>query len=201
MNILKSGTTIVGLVSQEKVIVGCDSQATLGSFAEEIETKWYTLTPHCMLALCGSAEVCRHLAKQITLKIKYFDRLYGITLSKNGLENIISQLLKSDPLHKASPHGISIAGFCSILNIPYILSFDGIGFPLTVRALAQGSGSLLAKGLIHEMDNRQGGIPEIDYCLDVIKKALNLAKKHDAFSGYTSHIYSISKKGIAKITL
>lgn len=190
--ILKTGTTTVGIVTKEGVILATESQATMGYLIATTKApKIYEITPMIAMTISGSVADCQQIVRIVRanarlhelesgapIPVRSVARLTANILFQNRLFPYISQLLIG---------GIDKAG-------AHLYSLDPLGSLLEESEFAStGSGSVIAYGVL-ESDYKKN--MSIDKAIALARKAIDAARKRDAASGGEIQIVKITKNGI-----
>lgn len=190
--ILKTGTTTIGVVTKEGVVLATESQATMGYLVATTKApKIYEITPRIAMTISGSVADCQQIVRIVRanarlhelesgspIKVRAVARLTANILFQNRLYPYISQLLIGG-LDEEGPHLYSLDPLGSLLEEPEFAS--------------TGSGSVIAYGVL-ESEYRKG--MSIDDAVKLVKIAIEAAKKRDAASGGELQIVTITKKGV-----
>jgi len=190
--ILKTGTTTVGIIAKEGVILATESQATMGYLIATTKApKIYEITPMIAMTISGSVADCQQIVRVVRanarlhelesgaqIPVRSVARLTANILFQNRLFPYISQLLIG---------GIDEAG-------PHLYSLDPLGSLLEESEFAStGSGSVIAYGVL-ESDYKKD--MSIDEAIALAKKAISAARKRDAASGGEIQMVKITRNGI-----
>ncbi len=193
----KKGTTTVGLVCKDGVVIAADKRATLGFLiANKDVDKIFKITDKIAMTIAGSAADGQVLAKFLKAEMDLY-RLNtriepSLTVAANLMSNIVFERAKSFipyfiQLILAGEDGKEFA----------VYSLDMGGSSIKERQYTStGSGSPMAFGVLE--DNYKEGI-STEEGTKLAMKALSAAIKRDVFTGEGIDIVVIDKKGFKKI--
>ncbi|MHA1339513.1 MAG: proteasome subunit beta [Promethearchaeota archaeon] len=193
---LKTGTTTIGLIYKDGVIIGTESQATANYFiASKQAQKLFKINDYCAATISGGVADCQYVVNQarvlsnlrkiesnqipsvhyvanVVRNILYRGRSYYLALMIVGGYDLEKQ--------KGILYGIDLLG--TLYEEPRFLSF--------------GSGSPYALGVLDaewkvDIDEKSG--------IALVKSALTSARERDAGSGYNIQLVKIDENGFKPI--
>ena len=189
----KHGTTTVGLMCSDGVILASESRATMGNLiANKNAQKIYPIQNHIGITTAGSVADAQMLVRvmQVETNLYQIERDQRITV-----EAAVSQL--SNILHgnKYFPYWVQliVGGYDTK---PRLYSLDAVGSALEETVVATGSGSPFAYGVLEAEFSEDKTIKEM---LPVAVKAIKAALERDAYSGNRINLVAINKDGYKKI--
>jgi proteasome beta subunit len=191
---LKTGTTTVGIVCKDCVIMAADRRATAGTMiADKQVEKVKPVTRHIVVTTAGSVSDLQLLYKYLTaeLKLKHIRAsreanvkeaanllatwVYSLIRSSGGVTHfLVGGYDESPKLYDVYPDG-------SIMDHP--------------DYIASGSGSVFALGVLESQYKKNMSQEE---GIQLILKAVNAALARDSASGNGVDIYVIDKNGNTK---
>lgn len=187
---MKTGTTTLGMVCKDGVIMATEHRATMGTLIAHTETqKLFRIDEHIGLTTAGLVGDAQSLARYITAEAELYalkrDQPMSIKAAASLTANILSQ-------HKFYPYWVQLLLGGWDAEGGHIYSLDAAGGSIPDKYCATGSGSPYAYGVLEDhykegMTTSQG--------VDVAIKALNSAMKRDSASGNGYDIVVISEKG------
>jgi proteasome beta subunit len=193
-NILKTGTTTVGVLCKDCVILGADKRATAGHFiASKDVNKVQQITDYMAVTTAGTVSDIQLLVKLIKAELKLKEIRTNKKPSVKEGANLLAGMVYSNIRKMSMIPGVShflIGGFDTQQRL-YDLYPDGSISEIT-NFVSSGSGSVMAYGVLetsykHGMSEEEG--------INLIKKALNAAIQRDSASGEGIDIYVLDKKG------
>ena len=193
MEVLKTGTTTVGIVAKDAVILGADKRATAGSYiADKNVTKVMPISDRMLVTISGVVSDIQLLVKYIKAELKLKDYKTGMQTSVKAAANLLASFNYSGLRSQGSIAHFILAGLDSEGVHMYEVGFDGTVFEVTEYEVS-GSGSPYAMGVLEGY--YKAGLSEAD-ALGLAKKALTAAIERDAGSGNGYDLFVINKSGV-----
>jgi len=190
----KTGTTTVGVVCKDGVVLASDKRATMGHYiASKDVLKIAPINDRIAMTIAGGVGDAQSLIRWMKAEIKLYElknrRMMTVEAASTLLANILSQ-------YKYYPFFVQIL-VGGMDEAPHVYSVDMLGGVTEETHTSTGSGSPIAMGLIEEiydpnMDVKEG--------IKVAIKAVNTAMKRDSASGEGVSVLVITKKGSAFLT-
>lgn len=193
---LKTGTTTVGILCKDGIVLAADKRATAGYLVAHKKTeKIHKLTDTIAVTMAGSASDGQLLVKltQAELRLKKFRTNKDATVTEAA--NLIARMVYSN-----------IRKFSLIPGISHFLcgGIDATGFYLyDVFAdgsieevddfISSGSGSVMAYGVLETLYKKDSPISE---GISLALKSINAALQRDIATGNGIQIITITKDGI-----
>jgi len=185
--ILKSGTTTVGLITSDSVILAADKRATAGLFiASRRAKKIIKITDYAAMTISGLVADAQALADMIREEANLYEKSYKKKLPIKALATLLSNILFSS---KWYPYIVQliIAGY----DIkPRIYTLDPYGSITEEKFTATGSGSPVALGLL---ESEYKETMSLDEAVKLATRAVRAAISRDAASGDGIDVTIISK--------
>ncbi|GIY88173.1 proteasome subunit beta type-7 [Caerostris darwini] len=189
----KTGTTIVGIVYQDGVVLGADTRATVGSIvADKNCSKIHYLAPNMYCCGAGTAadteQVCRMISSQLELHRLATDRVVPVAVA----DNLITQHLFRYQGHVSAAliiGGVDLSG-----SSIYIVSPYGSSEKLPYGTM--GSGSLAAMAVFE-----RGWKPDmkLDEAKMLVRDAIAAGIFNDLGSGSNVDLCVITRAGAEMI--
>lgn len=190
-NIVKTGTTILGIVCKDGVVMAGDNRVSLGHglIIDKDMKKVYPLNNYLVFAGCGSATEAQKVGKLLTaeLKLKHLKskKRPSVKQSASLLSNIQVQgsafiLAGVDANGKTSIYEIT-GGFLKEVK-DYTASI-GSGMPYVL--------GLLERQYKHDITIKEG--------VELAKESLKSSSQRDPASGNGMNIYTITEDGIKEV--
>lgn len=177
-NMLKTGTTTVGIKCKNGVVLASESKATLGYLvASETSQKVYQIDEKMALTTAGGAGDTQLLVRLIKAEINLYKLMRNTQITVKAVTTLLSNLLQSSRVFPLMAMliigGHDSTGF-------HIYSIDPLGGYGEDDYTSTGSGSPVAYGVLEdgykkEMDIKDG--------IKLAIRAISSAKKRDVFSG------------------
>ncbi len=188
------GTTTIGVVCKDGIIVASDTRVTMGTFvAHKKGKKVYKIDDHLAMTISGSvadaqrtvdilkanAQLYRLNAKR-PMPIGSAARLIANLFFSSRLAPMIAQVLVG---------GVDTTG-------PHVFSLDPFGSLTEEKCVATGSGSPIAYGVLEDKYKEDMTIKDL---LSVVVRAVDAAMKRDSASGDSYDVAVIDGKGYREL--
>jgi len=188
------GTTTIGVVCKDGIIVASDTRVTMGTFvAHKKGKKVYKIDDHLAMTISGSvadaqrtvdilkanAQLYRLNAKR-PMPIGSAARLIANLFFSSRLAPMIAQVLVG---------GVDTTG-------PHVFSLDPFGSLTEEKCVATGSGSPIAYGVLEDKYKEGMAIKDL---MSVVVRAVDAAMKRDSASGDSYDVAVIDGKGYREL--
>jgi len=188
------GTTTVGVVCENGVIMASDTRVTMGYFvAHKKGKKIYKIDNHLAMTISGVVADAQRVVDILTANAQLYKINNGRPMPIKSAARLVSNLLFSvriAPLiAQVLVGGVDDTG-------PHVFSLDPFGSLTEEKCVATGSGSPIAYGVLE--DKYKEGM-KIKSLLPVIVHAVNTAMKRDAASGNSFDVSLIDETGYREL--
>jgi proteasome beta subunit len=175
--LLASGTTTVGLVAGDYVVLAADKRATAGfMIASRRVKKIVKLTDYAVMTMAGLVADAQMLADILRSEAKLYELDTGARMSVRGIAVLLSNILFS---YKALPFIVQVlVGGYDVKPRLYLL--DLFGSITEEKLAATGSGSPVAYGVL-EQHYRED--LSLDEAVKIATAAIRASTLRDAASG------------------
>ena len=194
-NELSTGTTTVGLICKDCIILGADKRATAGYMVVDRKTqKVHKIKDKFALTIAGSVSEAQMLIKvikaQLALKENQTNRETTCKEAANMLANMLYSSIRTPSMIQSITHFL-FAGYDKEIAL-YDLYPDG-SITKIDDFVSSGSGSVYALGVLEnsykkDMSEKEG--------IELIKRAINASLKRDIASGNGINIAVVNKDGV-----
>ncbi|MGV8162992.1 MAG: proteasome subunit beta [Candidatus Nanoarchaeia archaeon] len=194
---MKTGTTTVGLICKDSVVLAADKRSTAGNLiASKDVDKVIEITPTMALTTAGVVSDIQLLVKYLRAELKLKDVRTGRKTTVKEAANFLANMNYGN---LRSNYGICHFLFAGVDETNggqlYDVYPDGSLTPVK-NFIASGSGSVFALGLLEDawkkdMTPEQGA--------ELAMRAVNVALQRDSASGEGVDVFIIDKKGIRKM--
>jgi len=189
------GTTTVGAVTREGVILASDTRVTMGSLiVHKKGKKVYKIDDHLAMTISGVVAD----AQQTVATLKANARLYRLqrrlAMPVSAAARLVANLFFSYRLFPLMTQ-IIIGGIDS--SGAHLFSIDPFGSITEEKYVATGSGSPIAYGILEERFKEDMALEE---ALPVVTQALRSAMKRDVATGDDLDIVVIDKNGYRELS-
>ncbi len=187
---MKTGTTTLGLVCKDGVILGTEHRATMGTLIAHTETqKLFRIDDHIGLTTAGLVGDAQSLARYITAEAELFKLKRDQPMTVKAAATLTANILSGSRYY---PYWVQLLLGGWDREGGHVYSLDAAGGSIPDKYCATGSGSPYAYGVLEDnytddMSSSQG--------VDIAIKALNAAMRRDSASGNGYDIVVISDKG------
>ncbi len=194
-DVTKTGTTTLGMVCKDGVVMATETRATMGTLiAHKITKKLYQIDEHLALATAGLVGDLQILARYLNAEANLYrlkrDQKMPVRSAATLMSNILNQ-------RKFFPYYVQLilGGFDNTGG--HIFSLDAAGGAIPDNYTAGGSGSPYVYGVLE--DNYQEGL-STDSGIDIAIRAITAAKNRDSASGGDINVAVITKDGFKEVT-
>ncbi len=190
---IRKGTTTIGLLGNDGIILASESRATMGTMIanKEVE-KIFKVQDHIGITTAGSVADAQTLVRVMQVETNLYqierEREIQVKAAATMLSNILQQ-------NKWFPYWVQLlmGGYDTK---PRLYSLDAMGSVLEEKVVSTGSGSPFAYGVL-ENKYKEGLGTEENIKLAV--EALRAAMERDAMSGNGINLVKITKNGYEKL--
>jgi len=198
-NITKHGTTTMGIVCKDGIVLAADRRATAGSFiADKRAKKIYEITPNMAVTIAGVASDAQLLIKLIKAELNLVKIRTGrdvtIRESANLLAGIVYQNIRKMSLIPGISHFI-LGGKDKKGIFIYEIYPDGTLSDVK-DFISSGSGSVMAYGVLETLYKPD---LSVDEGIKLSVKGLNAALQRDSASGSGIDVMTITNQGIKRV--
>ncbi len=184
------GTTTVGLVCREGVVLATEKRATMGSFiASRTAKKIYQIADRIAMTTAGSVGDAQFLARLIRVEANLYEIRREKKPSVRAIATLTSNLLNS---YRFYPYIVQLLIGGIDDEGAKIFSIDPIGGAIEERDIvATGSGSLTAYGVL---EDRYSPELSVGQAVELAVRAIFSAMKRDSASGDGIDVVRITEK-------
>jgi proteasome beta subunit len=184
------GTTTVGVVCKDGVILASDTRVTMGYYvAHKQGKKVYQIDDHLAMTIAGSVADAQRAVDVLITNAKLYRIELGRPLPVSSAARLLANLLFSARyvplLAQVLVGGVDDTG-------PHMFSIDPFGSLTEEKFVSTGSGSPVAYGILEDKFEEGAHVKEM---LPVVVKAVNAAMKRDSASGDSYNVAVIDSKG------
>ena len=191
------GTTTVGVVCSDGVILATDTRATMGTYvASKRAKKVYKITDRLAMTVAGGVAVAQRVVEILRANTRLFELENGRPMPVSAAARLVSNLLFSNrEVGMPLPLQALVAGFDE--SGPHIYSLDPFGSVTEEKVVSTGSGSPIAYGVLEDQ-YREG--KTVEEMLPIVVRAVDSAMKRDVASGDSFDVAVITKGGFRELT-
>jgi proteasome beta subunit len=184
------GTTTVGFITKDAVILAADKRATAGTLiASRTVKKIVKITDYAAMTIAGLVADAQMLADSIREEARLYETTNKRKLTVKGMATLLANVLFST---KYYPYLVQliIGGYDTE---PRLYSLDYFGSITEEKMTSTGSGSPVALGVL-ERDYKQD--MSIEEAMNLAARAVKVAIMRDSATGDGVDVFAITSKGI-----
>jgi proteasome beta subunit len=189
----KTGTTTVGLVCRDGVVLASDRRATMGYFiASKDIDKIYPIADNIAMTIAGSVGDAQTLVRWMKAELKLYELKHGRKPNTRAAATLLANILSQ---YKFFPFFVQLL-IGGMDKKPMLFSVDMLGGVTEEKMTATGSGSPVAYGVMEELYEENSSL---DNNLVLAAKSVRAAIRRDAGSGERIDLTMVTKKGFQRI--
>ncbi|MEM3415864.1 MAG: hypothetical protein QW719_00800 [Candidatus Micrarchaeaceae archaeon] len=188
---IMKGTTTVGIICSDGVVMGADSRATMDTFIASSEAiKIYKIDENIAMTIAGGVGDAEYLVKFLKMQNELYKMNEGKPLAPNSATSLFHIVLQES---KMMPYFVQLIIGGIDDNGPELYSIDFFGgYTKESKFTSTGSGSLTALGYLEDAFKPENTVA---MSVKIAAKALKIAMKRDSATGDHMKIVSITKDG------
>jgi proteasome beta subunit len=182
---LLKGTTTIGIVCKDGVVLATERRATAGSFISNKQTqKLFKIDQNIGITIAGLVGDAQVLARYLKAEVSLYRLRRSAPLTAEGAATLLANILSGNRYYPYYAWLI-LGGVDGKGN--HVFSVDPAGGCIEDRYVSVGSGSTIAYGLLEEGYSRDMSTSD---AVDLALRGLTAAMKRDSASGdgYLVHI-------------
>ena len=190
----KTGTTTLGIVCRDGVIIATERRATMGTLiAHKSTKKLYKIDEHLALATAGLVGDLQVLARYLNAEANLYRLKRDMKMPVKSAATLMSNILNQ---RKFYPYYVQLilGGFDD--SGGHVYSLDAAGGAIPDKYTSAGSGSPFVFGVLE--DNFKDNMTTNEG-IDIAVRAITAAKNRDAASGGMIDVAVITKDGFKAI--
>ncbi len=198
-NVLKTGTTTIGLNCKDGIVLAADKRATAGFLVAHKKTeKIHRVTEDIAVTMAGTASDAQLLIRiaQSELRLKKIRTGKELTVKEAG--NLFSRMVYSNIRKMSLIPGVShfiMGGKDEEGFHLYDIFADGTITEID-DYISSGSGSVVAYGVLETLYKKDMSVEE---GIQLVLKSVNAAMQRDIASGNGIDVVTITKEGVKKV--
>ena len=190
------GTTTVGVVCSDGVVMATDTRATAGFFvAHKQAKKVFPLADHVAMTIAGLVADCQTMHEVLKANANLFRLEKGVRMPVSAVARLAGNILfysRTAPLQMQA----IIGGFDS--EGPKMFALDPFGTVTEETCFSTGSGSPIALGVLE--GNLAEGV-STSQALPVVVRAISSAMSRDIGTGDSFDVAIIDKDGYRELSV
>ncbi len=188
------GTTTIGVVCRDGIIVASDTRVTMGTFvAHKKGKKVYKIDDHLAMTISGSVADAQRTVDILKANAQLYKLNAKRPMPIGSAARLIANLFFSSRLAPMIAQvlvgGVDATG-------PHVFSLDPFGSLTEEKCVATGSGSPIAYGVLEDKYKEDMAIKDL---LSVVVRAVDAAMKRDSASGDSFDVAVIDGKGYREL--
>jgi len=191
---LLKGTTTIGLVCKDGVVLATERRATAGSFIANKETqKVFRIDENIGLTIAGLVGDAQVLARYLKAEVSLYRLRRSAPITAEGAATLLANILSGNRYYPY--YAWLILGGVDAKG-GHVFSVDPAGGCMEDRFVSVGSGSTFAYGLLEEGYSRDMSTAD---GVDLALRGLTAAMKRDSASGDGYLVHVITTKGYREL--
>ena len=185
----KTGTTILGIVCKDGVVIATERRATMGTLiAHKATKKLYQIDNHLALATAGLVGDLQVLSRYLSAETKLYSLKRDAEMSVHSAATLMSNILNS---RKFYPYYVQLilGGWDSTGG--HVYSLDAAGGSIPDKYTAGGSGSPYAFGVLEDQFRDDMTVND---GIELALRAVTAAMNRDSASGNGADVAVITEK-------
>jgi proteasome beta subunit len=189
------GTTTVGIVCSDGVVLATERRATMGNFiASKTAKKIYQIDDLVGMTTAGSVGDAQQIVRLISVESQLYKMRRQEPMTIKGITTLLSNILSGQRYYPLMVQ-LLIGGVDK--NGPGMYSLDAIGGTIEeTKAVSTGSGSPIAYGVL---EDRYKEDITVEDGVGLAIRALHNAMKRDSASGEGIDVVMITKDGYYRL--
>jgi proteasome beta subunit len=193
--LVMKGTTTIGVVCKDGVILASDTRVTMGYFiAHHKGKKIYQIDEHLAMTIAGNVADAQKAVDILKANARLYQLNYERPMPINTAARVLANLLFSTryaPLvTQVLVGGVDDTG-------PHVYNIDPFGSVTEEKCISTGSGSPIALGVLEDKYKQDVKIKEFT---PIVIKAVKSAMKRDTASGDSFDVVIIDENGAKELS-
>jgi len=190
-----TGTTTMGVVCKDGIVLGTDTRATLGTFvAHKRAKKVYPIDDHVAMTIAGGVADAQTVVEMLRANSKLYKYEKGLPMPISAVARLAANILFQSRYFPFILQSI-IGGIDDLGG--HIYALDPLGSVTEEKYVSTGSGSPVAYGVL-EPGYKEG--MSVKEAIPLVVRAVNEAMKRDSASGDSFDVAIISKDGYRELS-
>ena len=192
---LKKGTTTVGLVCKDGVVLATEMRATMGNLIGHKTTqKLFKISDNMGLTVAGLVGDAQMLARWLSAEVKLYELKHGTQMSLKAASTLMANIMNG---RRYMPFWVQLLLGGKDSAGSHVYSLDAAGGSIPDKFQTTGSGSPFVYGVLEDRFKENMSVAE-GKKLGV--RALTAAMKRDSASGDGISMCVIDSKGFQKVS-
>ena len=192
--LILKGTTTIGVVCRDGVILASDTRVTMGFFvAHHKGKKVYKIDDHMAMTISGGVADAQRAVDILKANAQLYRLNNNRPMPLSSAARLVANLLFSSRYAPLIAQ-VLIGGMDD--TGPHVFAVDPFGSITEEKMVATGSGSPIAYGVLEDKYKQDATIKDMT---SIVVKAVESAMKRDAASGDSFDVSIIDKKGYREL--
>jgi len=189
-DILKTGTTTIGMKVKDGVVIASDQRATMGNIIAHSDVqKVYQIADNLGMTIAGVVGDAQLVVRYIQSEVSIYSMKRGSPMSVTAAATLVANVMRN-----GFYLGLIVAGHDTLGG--HVFSIDAAGGYIEDNFVSIGSGSTVALGSLEASYKKNMSKKD---AIDVAITALNSARRRDSATGDGMLISYIGPKGYEEI--
>ncbi|MBI2112561.1 proteasome subunit beta [Candidatus Woesearchaeota archaeon] len=196
---LKTGTTTIGIVCKDGVVLAADKRATAGSLiVDKRAEKVHVITDEFAVTIAGTVSDAQLLIKLVRAEVKLKEMRTNKKPSAKETANLLGGLLYSNIRRPSMLPGIAhfLLGGRDVDGVHLYDLFPDGSVTKIKDYVTSGSGSVFALGVLETQYHSDLSVAE---GVKLVVKSINAALQRDTYSGNGIDVVTVTSGGIKKV--
>jgi len=191
---VKKGTTTIGLVCKDGVVMATEMRATMGTLiAHKTTQKLFKIDDNLGLTVAGVVGDAQTLARYITAEVELYKLKRNQPMSVRSAATLTSNILAGSRFY---PYWVGLILGGTDREGNHVYALDMVGGAIPDDYVTTGSGSPFVYGVLE--DHYEKGMSVTDG-VDLAIRSLHAAMRRDSASGDGYSVVTITKDGFAAL--
>lgn len=192
---LKKGTTTLGIVCKDGVVMATERRATMGTLiAHKTTQKLFQIDENMALTVAGLVGDAQVLARYLSAEVELYKLKRNTNMTIKAASTLMANILSG---RRYFPYWVALIIGGTDADGGHVYSLDAAGGAIEDTYVTTGSGSPYVYGVLE--DHYKKGLSTADG-IDIGIRALTAAMKRDAASGDGIDMAVIKKKQFKKLS-
>ena len=192
---LKTGTTTLGMVCTNSVVLASEHRATMGTLiAHKTTQKVFKIDNHLALTTAGLVGDAQLLARWLTAEAELYNLKRNQEMTVKAAATLMANILSG---RRYFPYWVQLLIGGLDADGGHVYSLDAAGGAIPDNYITTGSGSPYVYGILEDY-YKENMTPSEG--MDLAIRAVHAAMKRDAASGNGIDVILIDKKGYQQMT-
>ena len=192
---LKKGTTTIGLVCKDGIVLATEMRATMGNLIGHKTTqKLFKISDNMGLTVAGLVGDAQMLARWLSAEVKLYELKTGTNMSLKAASTLMANIMNG---RRYMPFWVQLLLGGIDADGGHVYSLDAAGGSIPDKFQTTGSGSPFVYGVLEDRFKENMSIKEGK---ELGVRALTAAMKRDSASGDGISMCVIDSKGYQKVS-